>query len=155
MDLWQLRVRDSVVYGIGAGLTQADYFKVLLSPHATQSAWMEREWEVLVNIEIDQGKVFGPSMDLLREIAGVKVFTVQQKHHCEQCQDFVGAFLRRVYDWRIFLIIAITLLETKGSTSLSTASSAKDRVFHVSETTVYEILLARGEWLGNYDNSDH
>jgi len=54
LDLWQLRVGDSLVRGIGEGLTQADYLIVLLSPHATQSAWMEREWEVLASIEITQ-----------------------------------------------------------------------------------------------------
>jgi hypothetical protein len=54
LDLWQLGVGDSLVRGIGDGLTQAEYLIVLLSPHATQSAWMEREWEVLASIEITQ-----------------------------------------------------------------------------------------------------
>ncbi len=54
LDLWQLGVGDSLVRGIGDGLTQADYLIVVLSPHATQSAWMEREWEVLASIEITQ-----------------------------------------------------------------------------------------------------
>src|SRR4051794_19750156 len=54
LDLWQLGVGASLIRGIGDGLTQADYLIVLLSPHATQSAWMEREWEVLASIEITQ-----------------------------------------------------------------------------------------------------
>ena len=52
LDLWEVAVGDSLVRTIGAGLAQADYLLAVLSPSATQSAWMEREWEVLTSIEI-------------------------------------------------------------------------------------------------------
>jgi hypothetical protein len=52
LDLWDLAVGDSLVQRIGEGLAQADYLLVVLSPQSVQSAWMEREVEILISIEI-------------------------------------------------------------------------------------------------------
>lgn len=52
LDVWELGVGDSMTHHIGQGLAQADYLVAVLSAHTAQSAWMEREWEVLTSVEI-------------------------------------------------------------------------------------------------------
>lgn len=54
LDLWALAIGDSLVGGISAGLAQADYLIAVLSASSTQSAWMEREWEVVTSREITE-----------------------------------------------------------------------------------------------------
>ncbi|MBK9944487.1 MAG: toll/interleukin-1 receptor domain-containing protein [Kouleothrix sp.] len=54
MDVTEIGVGDSLVRGISAGLRQADYLVVVLSPHAVQSAWVSHEWEVKSTEEIVQ-----------------------------------------------------------------------------------------------------
>src|SRR4051812_28659177 len=52
IDVWELAVGESLVGRIGEGLARADYLLVVLSPQSTQSAWIEREVEILTSIEI-------------------------------------------------------------------------------------------------------
>lgn len=54
MDVAEIGVGDSLVRGINAGLSQAEYLIAVLSPHALQSAWVSHEWEVKSTEEIVQ-----------------------------------------------------------------------------------------------------
>lgn len=52
VDVAEIGVGDSLVTGINAGLSQAEYLIAVLSPHAVQSAWVNHEWEVKSTEEI-------------------------------------------------------------------------------------------------------
>jgi hypothetical protein len=53
LDHWEVTVGELLPGKIAAGVVQADYVIVVLSPAAVQSAWVEREIQLAVAVEIE------------------------------------------------------------------------------------------------------
>ncbi len=56
IDEAEIKIGDSLLQKISEGIKKADYVAIILSPHSMKSHWVERELEMAVNQEIEQGK---------------------------------------------------------------------------------------------------
>lgn len=56
-DEWDIRVGESIPQKISEGLAKADFVIVILSEHAIQSRWVEREWQSKYWTEVEKGKI--------------------------------------------------------------------------------------------------
>jgi len=56
-DEWDIRVGESIPQKISEGLKAADFVVVVLSEHAVQSKWVEREWHAKYWSEVEAGRV--------------------------------------------------------------------------------------------------
>jgi hypothetical protein len=57
LDQWEIRVGDCIVSKIEQGIGSSDYVIIVLSPHAVQSGWVDREWKAKYWDEINQSRV--------------------------------------------------------------------------------------------------
>ncbi len=56
LDQWEIRVGDCIVSKVQTGLAQADYVVLVLSKHAVDSGWVEKEWKSKYWDEIQDGR---------------------------------------------------------------------------------------------------
>lgn len=60
-DIWldeaEMRVGDSLVSKIGAGINDFEYLGVVLSPYSVKSEWVQKEVEIALNEEINGTKI--------------------------------------------------------------------------------------------------
>ncbi len=56
-DEWEIRVGDCIASGIEAGIDEAEFIVLVLSPHSVESNWVEREWKAKYWEEVEKGKV--------------------------------------------------------------------------------------------------
>ena len=57
LDEWDILVGDSITQRIQHGLEEADFVAVLLTKHAVDSGWVEKEWQSKVGVEAATRKV--------------------------------------------------------------------------------------------------
>lgn len=57
LDEWVIKVGESIPAKIQAGIKEADYLVVVMSAHAVQSGWVEREWQAMYWSEASDGRV--------------------------------------------------------------------------------------------------
>ncbi|HEX42178.1 MAG TPA: toll/interleukin-1 receptor domain-containing protein [Phycisphaerales bacterium] len=57
LDMYDVKVGDDIVEGIGAGVTEADYVVLVLTPESVSSRWVKKEWHAKFWTEIDEGKI--------------------------------------------------------------------------------------------------
>jgi hypothetical protein len=56
-DEWDIRVGESIPLKISEGLSAADFVIVVLSEHAVNSRWVEKEWHTKYWTEVERGQV--------------------------------------------------------------------------------------------------
>lgn len=56
-DEWDIHVGESIPEKISEGLSSADFVIVVLSEHAIQSKWVEREWQAKYWSEVEKGRI--------------------------------------------------------------------------------------------------
>lgn len=57
LDEWKIRAGESIPAEISKGLNDSDFVIVVLSDHAVESNWLEREWEAKYWDEVNSGKL--------------------------------------------------------------------------------------------------
>ena len=57
LDRWEIKVGDSIINQIEAGIDENDYLAVVISPEAVSSPWVRRELNAAVIRELDERKV--------------------------------------------------------------------------------------------------
>lgn len=57
LDEWEIRAGESMPTKIAEGVEKCDFVAVILSEHAVQSNWVEREWHAKYWDEINKGQI--------------------------------------------------------------------------------------------------
>lgn len=57
LDEWKIKAGESIPTKIGEGLELCDFVVVVLSEHAINSSWVEREWEAKYWDEVAKGTI--------------------------------------------------------------------------------------------------
>jgi len=57
LDEWQIRAGESIPTRVSEGISDCDFVVVVLSEHAIQSRWVEREWQAKYWDEVSAGRV--------------------------------------------------------------------------------------------------
>lgn len=57
LDEWEIRVGESIPTKISQGLDNCDAVVLLLSPHAVESGWVEREWQAKYWDEVSENSI--------------------------------------------------------------------------------------------------